>query len=262
MFLHLRKIFLTAGAVISLAFFLLFWLTIIFLVQYAWAADEDIFTTRLTVNLVNTGCVSLFSVAGGFGFRRLFQRASALEIFFFLAFIISLSFDALKIVSYYFTLIHIPAFYGVLITRTVYFGFFLGLSFLFTGSLFSGELTYQKLSTVLGLALVFSLALAYSLPVDETVFQPNLLYRAGGSDYILLVRVGLEILTLLGFGRSAYLVGSADQWFICGSVALLIIGREILFFLSSPISVIAGIILLVCGALLFSRKIYNKHLWI
>jgi hypothetical protein len=144
----------------------------------------------------------------------------------------------------------------------VYFGFFLGLFFLFTGSLFSGELTYQKLSTVLGLVLVFSLALAYSLPVDETVFLPNFLYRAGGGNYILLVRFGLEILTLLGFGRSAYLMGAADQWFICGAVALLIIGRELLFFLSAPLAVGAGTILLICGALLFSKKVYAKHLWI
>jgi hypothetical protein len=114
----------------------------------------------------------------------------------------------------------------------------------------------------LGLVLVFSLALAYSLPVDETVFNPNLLYRVGGTDYIMLVRFGLEALTLLGFCRSAYLAGSAEQWFICGAVALLITGRELVFFLSNPLTIAAGIVLLVCGALLFSKKVYAKHLWI
>jgi hypothetical protein len=263
MSLHLRKLFLTAGAVISLVFFLIFCVTVLFLIQYAWNTDEKVFTSGLAVNLAVIGCVSIFSVAGGFGFRRLFRRTSALEIFFFLAFILCLSFDALKILAYYFAVIHAPAFYGTLITRAAYLGFFLGLFFLFTGSLFSGELAYQKLGTVLGLVMVFSLALAYSLPVDETVFRPNLLYRVGGSDYILLVRFGLEALTLLGFGRSAYLVGAADQWFICGAVALLIVGREILFFLSaSPLAAAAGIVLLVCGAILFSKKIYAKHLWI
>jgi hypothetical protein len=262
MSLQLRKLVLTAGAVISLAFFLLFCLSVIFLIRYAWNTDEKVFTAGLAANLVDTGCVSLFSLAGGFGFRRLFQRASALEIFFFLAFILSLSFDALKILAYYFTVIHVPAFYGTLITRVAYLGFFLGLFFLFMGSLFSGEMAYQKLGTVLGLVTVFALALAYSLPVDETVFRSNFLYRVGGSDYLLLVRFGLETLTLLGFGRSAYKVGGADQWFICGAVALLMTGREILFFLSSPLAVAAGIILLGCGAILFSRKVYAKHLWI
>jgi hypothetical protein len=259
---QLRKFFLTAGAVLSLAFFLLFCGTVMALLRHAAHTQEKVFTASLTLNLIAVGGVSLFSVAGGFGFRRLFRRTSALEIFFFLAFILSLSFDALKIVNYYFTIVHVPAFYGTIITRAVYFGFFLGLFFLFTGSLFSGDLTYQKLGTVLGLVMVFSLALVYSLPVDETVFNINLLYRVGGSDYILLVRFGLEALTLLGFGRSAYLLGSSEQWCICGAVALLITGRELLFFLLSPPSVAIGIILLISGALFFSKKVYAKHLWI
>ncbi|MDR1626943.1 MAG: hypothetical protein LBT33_10440 [Spirochaetia bacterium] len=262
MSLQLRKFFLTAGAVLSLAFFLLFCGTVAFLIQYASHTEEKVFTVSLALNLVDVGCVSFFSVAGGFGFRRLFRRTSALEIFFFLAFVLSLSFDALKIVNYYFTVAHVPAFYGTIITRAVYFGFFLGLFFLFTGSLFSGDLTYQKLGTVLGLVVVFSLALVYSLPVDETVLNANLLYRVGGGDYILLVRFGLEALTLLGFGRSAYLLGSAEQWFICGAVALLITGRELLFFLLSPPTVALGTILMIGGALLFSKKVYAKHLWI
>jgi hypothetical protein len=262
MSLQLRKLFLTTGAVLSLLVFLLFCGILIFLVRYAWNTQGEIFSPAFAGTLTVIGCLSLFSVAGGFGFRRLFRRTSALEIFFFLAFIISLSFDALKILSYYLTVIHAPAFYGTIVTRAVYMGFFLGLLFLFTGSLFSGELTYQKLGTVLGLVLVFSLALAYSLPVDETVFLPNLLYRVGGSDYILLVRFGLEALTLLGFARSAYLVGSAGQWFICLAVLLMMLGRELVFFLSFPPAIAAGFALLVCGALLFSRKIYEKHLWI
>jgi hypothetical protein len=262
MSLQLRKFFLALGVFLSLAFFLLYCGIVVFLIRYAAHTDEKVFTSSLLINLVAIGCISLFSVAGGFGFRSLFRRTSALEIFFFLAFVLSLSFDTLKILNYYFTVSHVPAFYGTIVTRAVYFGFFQGLFFLFTGSLFSGDLTYQKLGTVLGLVLIFSLALVYSLPVDETVFNANLLYRVGGGDYILLVRFGLEALTLLGFGRTAYLLGSTEQWFICGAVALLITGRELLFFLSSLPALIIGIILLIGGALLFSKKVYAKHLWI
>ena len=262
MSLQLRKLFLTAGAIVSLLFFLLFCCILLLLVQQAWNAPKKIFPLELSSNLACIGCISLFSVAGGFGFRRLFRRTSALEIFFFLAFILSLSFDSLKILNYYFYVAHIPPFYGTLVTRAVYLGFFLGTFFLFTGSLFSGELTYQKIGTVLGIVVVFSLSLVYSFPVDETVFLPTLLYRVGGAAYILLVRYGLEALTLLGYARSAYLAGSAEQWFICLAVLLMLTGRELLFFFSFPLVIAAGFILLICGVLLFSQKIYSKHLWI
>ena len=258
---QLRRLFITTGAVLSLLFFAIFCLVLVFLARHTWATGEDVFTFPRTGCLAVIGCTALFSVAGGFGFRRLFRRTSSLEIFFFLAFIISLSCDALKILSYYFVVIHLPAFYGVLVTRAVYLGFFLGLSFLFTGSIFSGELIYQKLGTVLGLALVFSLVLVYSLPIDATVFQPNMLYRAGGENYIFLVRFGLEALTVLSFVRSAYLAGSVQELFICLAVFLMITGRELIFFLTEPLAIATGFVLLAGGAILFSRRIYEKHLW-
>ena len=257
-----RKLIISTGAVLSLLFFALFCLILIFLLQRAWTAGEDVFTFSRISHIVVVGCTALFSVAGGFGFRRLFRRSSAQEIFFFLAFIVSLSFDALKILSFYFSVTYMPAFYGVHVTRVVYLGFFMGLSFLFTGSLFSGELAYRKLGTVLGLVLVFSLAFVYSLPVDGTVFQANMLYRAGGENYILLVRFCLEALTLLGFGRSAYLAGSVQELFICLAVLLMIVGRELIFFRTEPLAIAVGFALLAGGVLLFSRKIYEKHQWI
>ncbi|MCL1817751.1 MAG: hypothetical protein FWG35_02385 [Spirochaetaceae bacterium] len=259
---RLRKLFITTGAVLSLLFFALFCLILAFLARHAWITGEEVFTFPRVGSLAATGCTALFSVAGAFGFRRLFRRTFALEIFFFLSFIISLSFDALKILSFYFTIIHMPAFYGVLVTRAVYLGFFLGLSFLFAGSLFSGELSYQKLGTALGLALVASLALVYSLPIDATDFQPTMLYRAGGENYILLVRFALEALTLLGFARSAFLVGSAQEWFICLAVLCMIVGRELIFFHTALPVIAVGFVLVAGGALLFGRKIYEKHQWI
>lgn len=185
-----------------------------------------------------------------------------MEIFFFLAFIVTLSFDALKILHLQFIVTHVPVYYGTIVTRVVYFGYFMGLLFLFASSLFSGDVHYQKMGTILGVVLAFSFSLAYSLPIDGTVFHPNLLYRVGGEEYILLVRFGLDILTMFGFGRSAFMSGSSDQWYICGSVAMLIIGRELLFFLSSPFFIFLGCVLLVAGSVLFSRKSFAKHLWI
>lgn len=257
-----RKFFLTAGAVWSLVLFLVFSGSMVFLWRYTVKVPVSGFTPRILWCLGAAGCVSLFSVVGGFGFRRLFQRTAAMDIFFFLAFVMCLSFDALKGLNYYLRVIHVADFYGTIVTRAVYMGFFMGLLFLFASSLFSGELTYQKTGSLLGIVFVFSLALAYTLPIDGTVFGAELLHRVGGENYIRLVRFALEGLTLLGFVRSAHLAGSPEQWHICGAVALLIPGREIIFFVSSPPLLSMGIALLVLGIVIFSRKIYAKHLWI
>ncbi len=212
--------------------------------------------------LAGIGAVSFFSVAGGFGFRRLFRRSASLEIFFFLVFITSLAFDALKILHPLFTVLNLPNYYGGLITRIVYFGYFFALLCIFASSLYSGDVHYQKMGTVIGMVVFFSFTIAHSIPVDITKLAPNLLYRVGGNEYILLVRVGLELLTVFGFGRSAFLSASRDQWYIFGAVLLVLAGRDFLFFLSSPGFILLGILFLVSGSLLFSRKSYLKHLWI
>lgn len=262
MTLALRKVFLTAGAALGLVFFLVYCFGFFSLAGSLRRGDEFSALVSPIWTLGGIGATSLFSVVGGFGFRRLFRRTASLEIFFFLTFIVTLSFDALKILQLLFIEENIPAYYGAIITRMVYFGYFLGLLSVFASSLYSGDVHYQKMGTILGIVLALSFSLAYSLPVDITVFHPNLLYRVGGEDYIILVRFGLEVLTLFGFGRSAFLSGSSEQWYITGSIALVILGRELLFFLSSPLFITAGFAFLAAGALMFSRKSYLKHLWI
>jgi hypothetical protein len=262
MTLTVRKIFLTVGAVLGLLFFLLFAYGLYhFLVQTADSPGRPV-SASLLWSLAGIGSTALFSVVGGFGFRRLFRRTSSLEIFFFLTFIVTLSFDGLRILNLLFIMENLSPYYGTFVTRIIYFGYFLGLISLFASSLYSGNEQYQKMGMVVGLILLFSLALAYTLPVDSTVFHRSLLYRVGGEQYILLVRIGLEILALIGFGRSAFLSGAREQWIICGSIGMVIIGRELLFFLYSPLLIGAGFLLLTGGTFLFSRKSYEKHLWI
>jgi hypothetical protein len=262
MTLALRKIFLTSGAVLGLIFFLVFCAGIVSVAQNADGAPGAALTASMIWTLSGVGMTALFSVVGGFGFRRLFRRTASLEIFFFLAFIVSLSFDALKILNLVFIAFHAAPYYGTIVTRVAYFGYFLGLLSLFASSLFSGDSHYQKMGTILGIILAFSISLAYTLPIDSTVFHANLLYRVSGEEFILLVRFGLEILTLFSFGRSAFLSGTAEQRSILGAAVMVILGRELLFFLSSPLFIMTGSVLLVGGSILFSRNSYAKHLWI
>jgi len=258
----LRKIFLTSGAVLGLVFFLVFCAGIVTLVRNSDRLFAATLSASLIWTLAGVAVTALFSVVGGFGFRRLFRRMASLEIFFFLAFIVSLSFDALKILNLVFIARNAAPHYGMLVTRTVYFGYFLGLLALFASSLFSGDSHFRKMGTILGTILAFSFSLSYSLPIDSTVFQANLLYRVSGEALILLVRFGLEILTLFGFARSAFLSGTTEQRGILGAAVMVIVGRELLFFLSSPLFILMGSALLVGGAVLFSRFSYAKHLWI
>lgn len=259
--LAIRRVVLTSGAVISFLFFLLFLVNVLGVVfsrtkGVEWKAEAPVWP------LVAIGLSSGFSLFGGFGFRRLFRRVSSLEIYFFLLFIVSLSFDAIKVLNWVFLIQNLTPYLGGLITRVVFFGYFFGLFCLFTSSLYSGEISYQKIGTLLGMIGTICLALSYSMPVDITSLQPTLLYRVGGEEYLFLLRIGLMVLTLLSFARSALISRSREEWSICGAVALLLVGRELIFYKAdSPLSLV-GFVMLAIGSFYFSRKSYLKHLWI
>lgn len=258
--LAVRRVFLTIGAVVSSLFFLLYLLS---LVLGAWMMKDSRWKENLYLwSVVIIGLSSAFSVFGGFGFRRLFRRMSSLEIYFFLVFLVTLSFDGLRILNWIFLLKQITPYFGGLVTRLVYFGYFMGLFCMFTSSIYSGEVSYQKVGTLLSVLATLSLALSYSMPVDITTLKPILLYRVGGEEYLLLVRGGLMVLTVLSFARSALLSRSKEEWTICGAVVVLLMGREISFFHSDTPLGLLGILLLVAGSFYFSRKSYLKHLWI
>ena len=260
MTLALRNVVLALATVVGLLFCLLFFGCLAYFVKRG-ILDVGMLKAMYW-SIAGIGVVSLFSVAGGFGFRRLFRRSASLEIFFFLVFVTSLAFDALKILHPLFMVLNLPNYYGGIVTRVIYFGYFFALLCIFASSLYSGDVHYQKMGTVLGLVIFFSFTIAHSLPIDVTVLRPNLLFRVGGVEYVMLVRLGLEALTVFGFGRSAFLSASSDQWYIFTAILFVLLGRDMLFFFSSPGFILLGVLLLISGALLFSRKSYMKHLWI
>lgn len=260
MTLALRNIVLTLATIVGFLLCLLFFGCLAYFIKKG-ILDVGMLKAMYW-SIAGIGVVSLFSVAGGFGFRRLFRRSASLEIFFFLVFITGLAFDAMKILHPLFMVLNLPSYYGGLVTRVIYFGYFFELLCIFASSLYSGDVHYQKMGTVLGLVLFFSFTIAHSLPIDTTALDPNLLFRVGGAEYVLFVRLGLEALTIFGFGRSAFLSSSSDQWYIFFAIVLVLLGRDLLFFLSSPGFILLGALLLISGALLFSRKSYLKHLWI
>ena len=256
--LALRKVFLTIGAVVSLVFFSSYFLSLFLGIWMMKGWKKNLYLWPILL----TGLSSAFSVFGGFGFRRLFRRMSSLEIYFFLVFLVTLSFDGLRILNWIFLLRQVTPYFGGMVTRIVYFGYFMGLFCMFTSSIYSGEISYQKAGTLLSVLGTLSLALSYSMPVDITILTPILLYRVGGEEYLLLVRGGLMVLTVLSFARSAFQSRSREEWAICVAAAVLLVGREITFFHSDTPLGFVGISLLGIGSFYFSRKSYLKHLWI
>ena len=94
-------------------------------------------TGAMTAVLVSLGGELLFAVTSMVILYFSFRKTKSPEIFFFIIFLVSMSFDSLRASFELIRILDLPPYYGVLITRAVYFGRFLGTLAVLAGGLFS-----------------------------------------------------------------------------------------------------------------------------
>jgi len=142
---------------------------------------------------------------------------------------------------------------SVAMTRVVYWGRFVGLFALLLSSLYCIELKYRHVYVLGGGSLVVALAIAANIPVDRTTFLAQLTWKLAdeqGVWFVNVVIVALVVVTAIG---ASALKRDRRFLFLAGGFALLLAGRELLFFMMDPLPLALGIAGLTGGALVCLR---------
>ncbi len=146
------------------------------------------------------------------------------------------------------------------ITRIIYFTRILGISSLFAASLFSSGLQIQKFGMVFLLSLLTSFTLASILPLNISAVSGALLHRIAREEYLALLCITMEILTILTYIATAQNQGRVEYYRLAFLNLLIIAGYEFLFFLYIPL-IIPGFICLVTGTVIYVRTSRKLFLW-
>ncbi|RKX76539.1 MAG: hypothetical protein DRP87_11595 [Spirochaetes bacterium] len=264
-----RDTILIIGIVTSIVLFLLFLFgfSAVF-IENTWinfqidveSLDKNLFP--LHAYTVCSLSLFIFSIAAGILLRKYFKKTTSAEMFFFTIFILSLSFSAFRTTILFIQMNNMSFYYGMFLTRVVYFGRFFGIFSLLSSGLFSTGIKYQKFSIFLGFSFLISFYLAYSIPVDATVFGKSLLYKIGNGREIHIAFWIIEGIVVLNYLLALYLKGNREYLFMGGSLFITIAGHELLFFFFSIYLVVTGFILLLCGTIIFARRNRVMYLWI
>ncbi len=207
-------------------------------------------------------CVNVVTASvGGYLLRRYFLKTSAPEVFFFTVFTLSLCFEGVRSIELYFLYLNVPTLYGVILTRVVYFGYFLGGFCLLGSSLYAAGVQYPKYANPLGIAALVSFALAYVVPIDSLAPYPNLLFRIGNQATTQTISLVLGLLTILSYALAVMNGGTAERLPILFAVLMVLVGRDLLFYLSGPVGVISGGGLLAVGTTVYGIRNYRLYLW-
>jgi hypothetical protein len=131
---------------------------------------------------------------------------------------------------------------------------------LFGGGLYAGGVRMQRHGTAMGVATLIAVGMSWMIPVDTAVLPPHLVYPAGlrsSLDATLLLLVVVSVINYL------QAVITRQEWRrLVGVVAVAMIatGREMLFYLTSPVAVVVAAALLIAGAILFAGQNYRDLL--
>ena len=193
--------------------------------------------------------------------KRLYERTASAEIFFFLFFLYSISFEAIWLWSAIAIVKATPVFLGVMLSKIILFGRFFGLISLLFSSLYAIEMSYQKFPILMLSPVLISLALTYTLPIDSSVLMSNFLYKLGDAKSHWIVTLVLEIVTILNFLIAAYRREKRPFVWIALGVFLVLLGRELLIFMLGPLPIAISIVLAITGIWIFSKQIYRVYLW-
>jgi hypothetical protein len=184
--------------------------------------------------------------------RWLFARTASPQDFFFLFFLCSLSFEAFRVLAM--LLADGPALVLMLLSRAVYAGRLFGTLCLFGASLFSLDIRYSRLGTLLGIAALVALMFAYTLPLDSSVFLANGLYRLGDERGAALVFFAMYAFVVANPVVKALREQSAEPLASAGAFALALGGRELLLFSASVPAASAGLVMLAAGCAVFVAR--------
>ena len=256
-----NRIILT-GLCIAVAMLAIFLLSVFLIFKNtSIGAGDSLAAVNLTRILVSLFSVVSFCIAAVVIFYFSFRKTTAPEMFFFIVFLISLSFDSLKATQAFITIKGVAPYYAGLMTRTVYFGKYLGTMCILVSGLFAHNTEYQRMEIYLGVALLLAFILSYAVPVDFTTLKPNLVSAIGYEEELFIINVLFLAFGIMNYLYSALRERSKSHLLMALGLTAVIVGRELVFYLDNSIALIFAFLLLIGGSTLFGERTREVHLW-
>jgi hypothetical protein len=254
-----RNTVLIFGILIGLIIALLFSYTLYrILTEYGEFFWSDVGAVK---NAAVSAAFILVSLIAGIVLKSYFKKSTSVEIFFFILFVLSLSFEALRVELLLLELTNQPAYFGAIITRIVLFGRIFRILCLFTAGLFATGFTYQKYELFIGLAILIAFTLAGTVAVDTSKMLNELIYDVGNRVEVRVVLIGLSIATVFNFVLGGILHNNRDYLFVSGGAACTVAGLELLSHSLELYLIIPGFVLLIGGIFLYSNRVHALYMW-
>jgi len=226
-----------------------------------WSSLRPAENSDLVWALSGITFLSVFPLLSEIFLRNSFGRSPSPEIFFLRFFLLTLPFQAARLLLPLIMTGRLSPLWGLTITRIAWFGRFLGISSLLNIGIFSSDMPFRRSGSILGMGTLAAMGIAVMMPLDITQPLGNLLFLTGTETPLALTILSIEALAVIALAGSAYIQQNTGYYFLTFCLFLVIIGTDLIFFLSTPL-LIPGAICLTAGVIGFSEVIRKIYQWI
>jgi len=216
---------------------------------------------QLTIGIFSSGIAIVLAVSMAIVFLSTFRRVSSPELFFVFLFWASIAFETCKVVNMY--LIQSGGSLQMLglVSRFYYFGRLTGVLCMLSASLYLAGVKMQYQGILLYLNIAISVAVAYLLPIDSTVFRQGMTFLAAGDYSLDPLTIMLGLLSILNLSKYVFTNKEKGNVLLVVSFVLLLLGHELLYISYNWITLGIAWLSLAFSTVWLNRRFVRSYLW-
>ncbi|MDD3981092.1 MAG: hypothetical protein PHT55_02690 [Spirochaetales bacterium] len=236
----------------------------IFLIERGIYATYDLFGLRipsLGYSLVNALLLAVYSVGVSFFILKTFRKTVSPEIFFFVFWLCSLSFEAIRPL-HLFMAVQGASDSSLSILDRLYMGSkFLGLITIFISGLYAAGMRNEKQFSIIAICVGISAALSSIMPVNTGIWAANLMFRLGYGRLVDGFSAAILLITMANYLIAVRVRGDKAYYYIAAGAAMTVAGALIASRGASPLASLISLAVMAAGGFVYIYKLHSFYLW-
>jgi hypothetical protein len=240
---------------------------VLFFVVFLLNAAISVWFVRLqptlTIPRLLAVSTALITVVAGLVFSvvfiRIFRRNPSVSVF-----LVTLSFtlvmvDGVKLVQIIAIAEALPR-VSALASRMIIGGHLAWIAALSGAGLYSGGVRMQRHGVAIAIVLAICTILAGTVPIETEALPDNLVHATGLRSSVEVVVAILGCIAVINYVFAAISDRSARRLLSALAIALIVVGREGLFYSIEPVVVLVSCGMFVAGAIVFASQHYREQM--
>lgn len=236
----------------------------IFLAEHGIYRTHTIFKVRVSSLVLSVADVLIactLAVAMSAAVLKTFQKTVSPEIYFFMFWLVSCAFEAMRLVSLVSGVTGasdavISACAKVYVAAKVF-----GVLALFISGLYAAGLRNERHFSMVLTAFSVSVALAAIMPVDTGIWETTLMFKIGYERLFVEVVGFVFLVTVLCYFGAVSVRGDKAFYFVAGGILGVMAATSLLAYDLSPAAAVSAVVLATVGGILYIRRLHAYYLW-